>query len=232
MVVDMLTALGVTYRDISFKPTGMRPDQDFHALSAFITLFRKTRPDILLGYTIKPVIYGLIAARVTRVPQRFAMITGLGYAFISDGLKAQLAGAAARQLYRMSLAGADRVFFQNPDDQIFHTSVHDEIVYEEGEFSRRTNRAGGTEGGVSTGMPLVVRGYMKPIPTLIKPLDSVDIESKEAQPTRYERSDVTSVPAASTVAEATVAFDGGLPAKATVVHAHGGEDTRVASKER
>jgi chorismate synthase len=55
-------------------------------------------------------------------------------------------------------------------------------------------------------MPLVVRGYMKPIPTLIKPLDSVDTETDEAQPTRYERSDVTSVPAASTVAEATVAF--------------------------
>jgi chorismate synthase len=55
-------------------------------------------------------------------------------------------------------------------------------------------------------MPIVVRGYMKPIPTLIKPLDSVDTETEEAQPTRYERSDVTSVPAASTVAEATVAF--------------------------
>jgi chorismate synthase len=55
-------------------------------------------------------------------------------------------------------------------------------------------------------MPIVVRGYMKPIPTLIKPLDSVDTETGEAQPTRYERSDITSVPAASTVAEATVAY--------------------------
>jgi chorismate synthase len=55
-------------------------------------------------------------------------------------------------------------------------------------------------------MPIVVRGYMKPIPTLIKPLDSVDTATGEAQPTRYERSDITSVPAASTVAEATVAY--------------------------
>jgi chorismate synthase len=55
-------------------------------------------------------------------------------------------------------------------------------------------------------MPLIVRGYMKPIPTLIKPLDSVDTATGEAQPTRYERSDITSVPAASTVAEATVAY--------------------------
>ena len=55
-------------------------------------------------------------------------------------------------------------------------------------------------------MPIIVRGYMKPIPTLIKPLDSVDTATKESKPTRYERSDITSVPAASTVAEATVAY--------------------------
>lgn len=84
--------------------------------------------------------------------------------------------------------------------------VHDPILREDGTFTRRTNHAGGVEGGMSNGMPIVVRGYMKPIPTLIKPLDTADIATGEAQPTRYERSDVTSVPAASTVAEATVAF--------------------------
>ena len=86
------------------------------------------------------------------------------------------------------------------------SQVHDEIVYQEGKYVRRTNRAGGIEGGVTNGMPVVIRGYMKPIPTLIKPLQTVDIASGKAQPTRYERSDVTSVPAASTVAEATVAY--------------------------
>jgi chorismate synthase len=55
-------------------------------------------------------------------------------------------------------------------------------------------------------MPIIVRGTMKPIPTLIKPLGTADLVTGEAQPTRYERSDVTSVPAASTVAEATVAW--------------------------
>ena len=84
--------------------------------------------------------------------------------------------------------------------------VHDAITRENGRYRRATNHAGGVEGGCSNGMPIVVRGYMKPIPTLIKPLGTVDIASGEAQPTRYERSDVTSVPAASTVAEATVAF--------------------------
>jgi chorismate synthase len=89
------------------------------------------------------------------------------------------------------------------------SEVHDPIEpKEDGEqaYPRRTNHAGGTEGGTTTGMPLVVRGYMKPIPTLIKPLDSVDTATGEPQPTRYERSDITSVPAASTVAEATVAY--------------------------
>lgn len=98
----------------------------------------------------------------------------------------------------------------------YGSNVHDEIIQENDtddseqpppqHLKRRTNRAGGVEGGVSNGMPLVVRGYMKPIPTLIEPLDSVDLDSGEPQTTRYERSDVTSVPAASTVAEATVAL--------------------------
>ena len=83
---------------------------------------------------------------------------------------------------------------------------HDPIVQEDGRYRRASNHAGGIEGGVSNGMPVVVRGTMKPIPTLIRPLPSVDLATGEAQPTRYERSDVTSVPAASTVAEATVAL--------------------------
>ena len=86
------------------------------------------------------------------------------------------------------------------------SQVHDPILHDNGAYRRRTNHAGGIEGGISNGMPIIVRGYMKPIPTLIKPLDTADIATGEAQPTRYERSDVTSVPAASTVAEATVAF--------------------------
>ena len=81
--------------------------------------------------------------------------------------------------------------------------VHDEIMPG---LARATNHAGGIEGGVSNGMPIVIRGYMKPIPTLIKPLQSVDLATGEAGATRYERSDVTSVPAASVVAEAVVAL--------------------------
>ena len=87
------------------------------------------------------------------------------------------------------------------------SEVHDEIYLNDARvYQRGSNRAGGLEGGMTNGMPIIVRGYMKPIPTLIKPLGTVDMASGEPQPTRYERSDVTSVPAASTVAEATVAW--------------------------
>jgi len=87
------------------------------------------------------------------------------------------------------------------------SKVHDEIYrINSNNYQRRTNHAGGLEGGMTNGMPIIVRGYMKPIPTLIKPLQTVDMESGKPQPTRYERSDVTSVPAASTVAEATISW--------------------------
>lgn len=84
--------------------------------------------------------------------------------------------------------------------------IHDPITKEGLGYGRSQNRAGGIEGGISNGQPIIVRGYMKPIPTLIKPLGTVDVVTGEAQPTRYERSDVTSVPAASIVAEGTVAY--------------------------
>lgn len=83
-------------------------------------------------------------------------------------------------------------------------NVHDEI-YHNGEFKRRTNRAGGIEGGMTTGMPVILRGVMKPIPTMLKPLKTADIDSKEEQDTRYERSDVCALPRAVVVAESVIA---------------------------
>ncbi|MER3455899.1 MAG: chorismate synthase [candidate division GAL15 bacterium] len=85
--------------------------------------------------------------------------------------------------------------------------AHDEIFYEPGRgFYRVTNRAGGLEGGVTNGMPLVVRAAMKPLSTLRKPLHSVDIRTGEAAPGAVVRSDVTAVPAAGVVCEAMVAL--------------------------
>lgn len=88
------------------------------------------------------------------------------------------------------------------------SEVHDEILWsEERGFYRKSNRLGGLEGGMTNGMPLVIRGVMKPIPTLYKPLQSVDIETKEPFTASVERSDSCAVPAAAVVAENVVAWE-------------------------
>ncbi|MAO66314.1 MAG: chorismate synthase [Balneola sp.] len=83
--------------------------------------------------------------------------------------------------------------------------VHDEIDHDEKKFTRKTNRMGGLEGGMSTGMPLIIRGVMKPIPTMLNPLGTVDMHTKEQTETRYERSDVCALPRAIVVAESVIA---------------------------
>lgn len=88
------------------------------------------------------------------------------------------------------------------------SQVHDEIAWDKDKgYYRKTNRLGGFEGGMTTGMPIVVKGAMKPIPTLYKPLKSVDIETKEPFNASIERSDSCAVPAASVVMEHVVAFE-------------------------
>ena len=88
------------------------------------------------------------------------------------------------------------------------SEVHDEILWSQGSgYTRRTNNLGGFEGGMTTGMPIIVRGVMKPIPTLYKPLQSIDIETKEPFQASIERSDSCAVPAASIVAEHVVAWE-------------------------
>ncbi|AJY73849.1 chorismate synthase [Paenibacillus beijingensis] len=88
------------------------------------------------------------------------------------------------------------------------SQVHDEILYtEERGFHRASNRAGGFEGGMTTGERIVVRGVMKPIPTLYKPLRSVDIDTKKPFTAQVERSDSCAVPAASVVMEHVVAWE-------------------------
>jgi chorismate synthase len=90
------------------------------------------------------------------------------------------------------------------------SEVHDEIVAapgnpRTGNVRRKTNRAGGTEGGMTTGEPLVVRVAMKPISTLMRPLGTVDVATGEDARATAERSDVTAVPAMGVIAEAMVA---------------------------
>jgi chorismate synthase len=87
------------------------------------------------------------------------------------------------------------------------STVHDVITYDEqAGWSHETNNAGGTEGGITNGAPVVVRGAAKPISTLIKPLPSVDLVTHEPTPAHFERSDICVIPAAGVVGEAMVAL--------------------------
>jgi chorismate synthase len=86
------------------------------------------------------------------------------------------------------------------------TKVHDEIGLDEEKLTRPSNRAGGTEGGITNGQPLVVRAAMKPIATTLTPQMTVDLASGEESPTKYERSDFCPVPRAVPILEAMVAF--------------------------
>jgi glycosyltransferase involved in cell wall biosynthesis len=110
-----LAALGCHVHSISLARAGTNPLADLRTFMSLVRLMRKVRPDLVLAYTIKPVIYGMPAARITGVAKRFALITGLGYAFqgSAKGRLQQL----VQYLYKLALKCADKVFFQNPDDQ-------------------------------------------------------------------------------------------------------------------
>ena len=88
----------------------------------------------------------------------------------------------------------------------FGSEVHDEIGHDGEKFTRYSNNAGGIEGGMSNAQPIVLRMAMKPIPTLIKPLRSVDIHTKEVKDAHKERTDSCAVPAASIIAESMLCF--------------------------
>lgn len=90
--------------------------------------------------------------------------------------------------------------------QMFGSGVHDEIILKGKDFSRKTNRAGGIEGSISTGLPIIIRGAMKPISTLMTPLQSVDLKTMKKVEARRERSDFVAVPACAVIAESMVAW--------------------------
>ncbi len=152
----------------------------------------------------KDTLGGLIEVQAVGVP------IGLGSFAASDRrLDGRLAGA----LMSIQAIKAVEVGIGLAAARLRGSQVHDEIVPGEpgdgaapSRYRRPTNRAGGLEAGVSNGEPLLVRAAMKPIPTLLQPLRSVDMRTGEPIVAGYERSDVTSVPAASVVAEAVVAF--------------------------
>ncbi len=88
----------------------------------------------------------------------------------------------------------------------FGSNVHDELILKNGKISRKTNFSGGMEGGISNGLPVIVRIAMKPIATLMKPLKTVDLVSRKVVDARKERSDTVAVPACSVIAESMLAW--------------------------
>lgn len=111
---------GANYRTVPMQRNGLNPIADLRTLWALYRLLCRERPDVMFSYTVKPVIYGLIAATAAGVKGRYAMIAGRGYAFLGGrGLKRRLARLIASVTYRVSLATAHAVAFQNEDDRAF-----------------------------------------------------------------------------------------------------------------
>lgn len=121
-VAGTLKARGLDCYPVRMQRTGVNPAADLVTLWDCYLVMRKVSPDVVLCYTAKPVIYGLIAARWAKVSRLVAMIEGLGFAFTGSSLKHRLLGLVLRLLYRASLARCNDVFFLNPDDQAFFSA--------------------------------------------------------------------------------------------------------------
>jgi chorismate synthase len=141
---------------------------------------------------------GVVEVRAAGVPP------GLGsYATKEDRLDARLAGA----LLGIQAVKGVEIGEGFELAAMRGSEAHDEIVRDDGGMRRTSNRAGGIEGGVSNGEEIVVRAAMKPLPTLMQPLASVDLQTGEPGEALVERSDVSAVEALAVVAEAAVAFE-------------------------
>ena len=116
--IQALQALGAEIRPIRLSRTGLNPFADLMTIWSVWRVIREVRPQAMLAYTVKPVIFGGIAAALARVPRRCAWITGLGFAFSEgSGLKKRLIRFVMTVLYRVSLRRYNAVLFQNNDDQ-------------------------------------------------------------------------------------------------------------------
>lgn len=115
--VRELERRGFRHYTIPLTPTGMSPAGDLRTYRAMRELFEAEKPDHMLAYMIKPVIWGCRAARTAGVPHVHALITGLGTSFQPGGLRQYLLSGLVSLLYRRALRGCERVFFQNPDDR-------------------------------------------------------------------------------------------------------------------
>lgn len=114
--VDRIEELGARFVEIPLNKNGTNVIDDFKYCLKLYWLFKQEKPDVTLGYTVKPIIYGAIAAHFAGVENINCMVTGVGYAFITKTWKAKLIGMIVRILYRIGFGFSDHVIFQNRDD--------------------------------------------------------------------------------------------------------------------
>ena len=114
--VDKITALGARFHEIPMNKTGTSVVEDLRYCITLTRFLKEERPDASLGYTIKPDVYGAIAAKRAGVKSITSLVTGGGYTFTSTSLKARVLGLIVRTLYRIGFSKANHVVFQNQDD--------------------------------------------------------------------------------------------------------------------
>ena len=114
--VERIRELGAVFYEIPMNKTGTNPLADLRYCMALYRLIKREKPDVTLGYTVKPVVYGSIAARLAGVQNSNGMVTGGGYVFTARSAKARLLGSIVRLLYRIGFSCCRHVIFQNPDD--------------------------------------------------------------------------------------------------------------------
>jgi chorismate synthase len=183
----------------------------FEAVSAL-----RDREDVMLG-CVDPAVEARMKEEVDRVTENRDTVGGT-FEVIARGLPVglgscaqwdeRLDGQLAQAVMSIQAVKAVEIGSGISNAAAMGSNVHDEIGYDRVNvrFTRQTNRAGGLEGGITNGEDLVVRGYLKPISTLRRPLESVDFESKETVKAAYERSDICVLPAGGVVGEAMVAL--------------------------
>lgn len=117
LYAPQLSALGAFLHSVKLRRNGMNPIADLGAIIAIYRLLRALRPDAILSYTVKPVVYGTLAARLVGVKRKVALIVGLGYAFTGEAKgKRAVVRQISVNLYKIALRQADEICFQNRDD--------------------------------------------------------------------------------------------------------------------
>jgi len=116
LVKEKLRSLGITYLPIHMSRTGLNPFKDLICFINLLKVLRDIKPHIVLAYTIKPIIYGSIAAKISGIKNIYSIITGLGYVFMGQNLKRSVFRKIIGMLYSIALKANKVVFFQNPDD--------------------------------------------------------------------------------------------------------------------